>query len=266
MIKEKFSLVIPTYDEAKNIGNLCMHLLEILKGNDLNFEIIIVDDNSQDGTWQIVQELSRKENSIKVIRRTNERSLSSAVLCGWGYAGGDILGVIDGDFQHPPELIPKMIRRLLEDKETDIVIASRNVKGGGVSKWSLFRRFISCSGILISRFFLSHSLAQVKDSMSGYFILRREVIDGKLLTPVGYKILLEVLVKGNYKKIEEIPYVFQERRIGGSKADLRQYLTSLRHILSLSIQTRQINNVIKYIVILFAILILFSWILFIIGK
>jgi dolichol-phosphate mannosyltransferase len=219
--------------------------LEVLAKTNIDFEIIIVDDNSPDGTFQIAKAMAEKESAIKAIIRREEKDLGSAVVTGWNAAKGEILGVIDGDFQHPPELIPIMLKKISEDKELDIVIASRNVKGGGVSRWSIWRRFTSCLGTSISHFFLPDILKRIEDPLSGYFILRRKVIQNKLLTPIGYKILLEVLAKGNYKKVEEIPYVFQERKRGGSKAGLRQYLASLVHVWRLSIQTSQIKKIIR---------------------
>ena len=243
---ERLSLVIPTYNEAKNIKEICARLLEILTKQSIDFEIIIVDDDSNDGTWQIAKSLSEEKKSIKLIRRTEPRDLSAAVVAGWTPAEGNILGVIDGDLQHPPEVLTSMINKMLDDKDIDIVVASRNVMGGGVSRWSLWRRFVSWSATLISAFFLPGLLAKIKDPMSGYFILRRRVIEGKALAPVGYKILLGVLGKGNYKKVVEVPYVFNERKKGGSKAGLKQYLVSLIYILRLSFQTGEIYRVAKY--------------------
>lgn len=248
-MKDRLSLVIPTYNEAETIEKLCYLLIEALSKERIDFEIIIVDDDSPDGTWQIAQGLAARERVIKVIRRLGERGLGSAVVEGWRQAQGDILGVIDGDLQHPPELITTMMEKMLSCENADIIVASRHIKGGGVPKWSLLRRFISWLGALVSVFFLPRTLAKVKDPMSGYFILRRRVIQNKSLAPLGYKILLEVLAKGNYRKIFEIPYFFQERKDGASKADLKQYITSLMHMIRLSVQTGEIYRVITYLIV-----------------
>lgn len=245
-MKEKFSLVIPTYNEAENIEDLCAQTIKILSEHDIDFELIVVDDDSPDGTWQIVENLSKNNKAIKAILRKREKGLGSAVVRGWNEAAGEIFGVIDGDFQHPPEVIPYMIKALSRDKDLDIVVASRNVPGGGVSRWTLWRRFISWAGALVSAFFLPEILAKVRDPMSGYFILRKEVVQDKILTPMGYKILLEVLAKGNYKKVREFPYYFKERKSGGSKAGFRLYLATLAYICRLSVQTGEIYRVIKY--------------------
>jgi len=235
---QKFTLVIPTYNEAANIESLCSLLVETLSGNNVDFEVIVVDDNSPDQTWKIVQALAEKDRRINIIRRINKRGLATAVIEGWKNAKGDILGVMDGDLQQPPEAIPLLLNKLDEAEKTDIVVASRNIKGAMASKRSAWRKFVSWSGTFISNFLLPKLLAQVSDPMSGFFILRKEVIKNKVLTPLGYKILLEVLAKGAYRKVAEVPYVFVERKRGGSKAGIRQYLISFIYLLKLSFQSK----------------------------
>ena len=235
---QKLTLVIPTYNEAANIESLYSLLVEVLSKNNIDFEVIIVDDNSPDQTWKIAQLISEKDNRIRVIRRFDERGLATAVIAGWRNAKGDILGVMDGDLQQPPEAVPFLLNKLNEDTQIDIVVASRNIKGASVSRRSIWRRFVSVTGASISTFLLPKLLAQVSDPMSGFFILRKEVIKNKVLTPLGYKILLEVLAKGAYRKVAEVPYVFAERKRGGSKAGIRQYLTSFIYLLRLNIQSK----------------------------
>lgn len=253
-MNDKLSLVIPTYNEKKNIESLCTRLSDILRGHYCQFEIIIVDDDSPDGTFRLAQSLAERNKSIKVINRIGKKDLSTAVVAGWCLAEGDILGVIDADFQHPPEILLSMIKEISSDKEVDIVIASRNVKGGGVSQYNIWRRLVSRTGIFISRILLPKTLAKVKDPMSGFFILRKTVIKDKVLSPTGYKILIEVLAKGNYNKILEVPYIFQERKEGGSKLNLKEYIKFLIHICKLSFQTKEIFYLIGYVtIVLFAI-------------
>lgn len=237
-MKKTLSLVIPTYNEANNIVPLCMQLQEVLVKTGITFEIIIVDDNSPDGTWKIASDLARQQEAVKVIRRMDKKGLATAVLAGWAQAEGEILGVIDGDLQHPPETMAQLLKKILEDQSADIVIASRYVTGGGISKWGPCRRFISRLSTLVSHICIPQPLKTVRDPMSGYFILRKKVLEGKSLTPIGYKILLEVLAKGAYAKAVEVPYIFQERIKGSSKAGLKQYLISLFHILKLSFEPR----------------------------
>ncbi|MFH1128108.1 MAG: glycosyltransferase [Candidatus Omnitrophota bacterium] len=248
-MKEKFSLVVPTYNEAKNIEKICLSLIKNLSENNINFEIIIVDDDSPDGTWQLAEELAKIERSLRVIRRTGQRDLSRAVIMGWQNALGSILGVIDADFQHPPEVLPIMVKKLMQKDGVDIAIASRYAKGGGISVWSISRKIISRLGTLISNFFLPGILTRVNDPMSGFFVLRKEVIENKILTPKGYKIILEVLAKGSYKNVIEVPFIFKEREAGGSKLSLKQYIKFLNHICRLSFETKEIFRVIKYILV-----------------
>lgn len=233
-MKTDFSLIIPTYNESQNIAFLCRRLRDILSSGALSFEIIVVDDDSPDKTWKVAEDLAKEDPRIKLIRRTGERGLSTAVLRGWAKAEGSILGVIDGDLQHPPEILLSMLAKINADIETDIVVASRHVRGGGVSRWSFIRRFISRTATFLSGILIPKIFKTVKDPMSGYFILRRSVIQGKELRPIGYKILLEVLVKGDYRKVTEVPYTFVERKRGGSKAGIRQYFISLMHFIRLS--------------------------------
>ncbi len=232
----KFSLVIPTYNEAANIESLCRLLVGVFLKNNIDFEVIIVDDNSPDHTWEIAQAIAAKDKRISVIRRVNEKGLATAVIRGWACARGDILGVMDGDLQQPPEAIPLLLNKLKEDALIDIVIASRNIKVAYVARRSAWRKLVSWLGISMSRHLLPKLLGQVNDPMSGFFILRKEVINNKVLTPWGYKILLEVLAKGNYRKVAEVPYIFAERKYGASKAGIRQYLLSFIYLLRLSIR------------------------------
>ncbi len=235
-MNEKFSLVIPTYNESGNIIDLCKRAADLLSAGGIDFEIIVVDDDSPDGTAEIVEKLCADNNAIKLLRRKNEKCLSTAVLAGWARATGDILGVIDGDMQHPPETLINLIKKLREEN-ADIVIASRNIEGGGVSKWSVWRRSVSWFGTLASYLLLPDIFFKVRDPMSGYFVMRRDVIAGVDLKPMGYKILIEVFAKGRYKKVLEVPYVFQERQHRESKAGIRQYIISLTHFIRLSAQT-----------------------------
>ncbi len=237
---QKFSIVIPTYNEAANIESLCSLLVEALSENDIDFEVIIVDDNSPDQTWRIAQAIAEKDSRISVIRRMHKKGLATAVIAGWESAKGDILGVMDADLQQPPETIPLLLSKLNEDTQVDVVVASRNIKGAMALRRSAWRSFVSWLGTFISILLLPKLLAQVSDPMSGFFILRKEVISNKALTPLGYKILLEVLAKGEYRKIAEVPYIFSKRKKGGSKAGLRQYLISFIYLLRLRMQSRKV--------------------------
>jgi len=158
--------------------------------------------------------------------REKKKGLASAILHGFMNASGDVLGVIDADLQHPPELLKEMAKKI--EDGYDIVIASRYVEGGGIEGWSFHRILISRVAILLAR-----PLTDVKDPMSGCFLLRREVIDGVNFNPTGYKLLLEILVKGNYERVAEVPYVFRERIYGQSKLGIGEIMRYIRLLLHL---------------------------------
>ena len=170
---------------------------------------------------------------LRVLRRMQERGLARAVISGWQAAQGEILAVMDGDLQHPPETLTRLIDAL-EKQGGDIAVASRHVRGGGVSEWNIVRRGISWGATLAAAWMLPGTLATVRDPMSGYFALRRSVIEGCTLKPEGYKILLEVLGRGHYRAVVEVPYVFIERQQGHSKLGPRQYREFLAHLIRLS--------------------------------
>jgi len=223
------SLVIPTFNESENIEaliELLSRLLDqVLPGN---YELIVVDDDSPDYTWKIAQELVSQYPQVRVMRRQQERGLSTAVIRGWQVARGEVLGVIDGDLQHPPEVLLQLIAETQQG--ADLATASRHVEGGGVSSWSVVRRFLSRGAQLVGLVILPGVVGRVSDPMSGYFLVRRSAIAGKTLSPVGYKILIEVLGRGNIGRVAEVGYVFQERQGGESKVTWKQYVDYLRHL------------------------------------
>jgi len=219
----KISIVIPTYNEAENIKKIIPMIDSALKG--YNYEIVVVDDNSPDGTAKVAEKLT-EQYPVRVLVREKKKGLASAILHGFANASGDILGVIDADLQHPPELLDEMVRRI--EDGYDIVVACRYAKGGGVEHWSFHRSLISKVATILAK-----PLTKVKDPMSGYFLLRRKVIEGIHLKPFGYKLLLEILVRGNYSKTTEVPYVFRTRGIGTSKMGWREiveYIYQLVHL------------------------------------
>ncbi|MCE4615308.1 MAG: glycosyltransferase family 2 protein [Desulfurococcales archaeon] len=226
------SVVIPTYNEKENIKLLLPRIIEVLEDYSCkDFEIIIVDDNSPDGTSDIVKELSNEDNRIKLIVRTNEKGLATAVKEGLKQATRKYVIVMDADFQHPPELIPELYQTALEGY--DIVVASRYIRGGGVEGWSVIRLLASKAGCLIARM-LVRGARGVRDNMSGYFIVRKSSIDIDRLNPRGYKILLEILGRHRDIKITEIPYIFKNRLAGESKISTNTLVNFLVHIFNVS--------------------------------
>jgi dolichol-phosphate mannosyltransferase len=217
------SIIIPTYNEKENIGILIDTIHKVLKG--YNYELIVVDDNSPDGTAKIAEELS-KLYPIRVLKRSGKLGLASAILDGFQHSRGKILGVIDADLQHPPEYIKNFIYSVSNGH--DIAVGSRYAKGGSIDGWSAFRKAVSRGAIA-----LSMPLTNVMDPVSGYFFIKKKVIENTELNPIGYKILLEILVKGSYNKVQEIPYTFKLRENGKSKLGIGEYINYTRHLYGL---------------------------------
>lgn len=226
------SLAIPTYQESHNIETLISKLSYLLDPVlPEQYELIVVDDDSPDRTWEIALSLIPQYPQLRVMRRTEERGLSTAVVRGWQAARGEVLGAIDADLQHPPEILLKLWAEIA--RGADLAVASRHIEDGGVSEWSILRRFLSRGAQVLGLIILPGVVGRVSDPMSGYFMLRRDAIADKPLNPVGYKILLEVLGRGNIRWIGEVGYVFQERQEGESKVTLKQYVEYLQHLLRL---------------------------------
>ena len=225
----KFSLVIPTYNEAGGIERLIRALDGVFQANDLDGEIIIVDDNSPDGTGAIVDRLSQ-DFPVRCLHRPGKMGLSSGVIDGWKFARPDseALGAIDGDFSHDISILPRMVRAL--QSGYGLAIGSRYVKGGGIANWPMKRIVTSKIACM-----LAAPLTPLKDITSGYLLVRREALEGVELDPIGFKIGLEVIAKGHYGKAIEIPYVFTDRVAGESKLNEKEifnYLKQLRKLYS----------------------------------
>jgi dolichol-phosphate mannosyltransferase len=232
----ELSLVIPTYNESKNVGELIAVLTELLEpilaGK---YELIVVDDDSPDRTWEIALGLVPRFPSVRVMRRVGERGLSTAVIRGWQAARGEVLAVIDADLQHPPEVTVQLLAEIA--RGATLAVGSRNVEGGGVSDWSVSRRILSRGAQLLGLLILPSVLGRVSDPMSGYFMVRRSALAGVTLDPLGYKILIEVIARGRIERVSEVGYVFRERVSGDSKVTWRLYVAYLRHLARLRLST-----------------------------
>jgi dolichol-phosphate mannosyltransferase len=236
-----FSLVIPTYKEAANINKIVEILSNLLdEGLNGDYELIVVDDDSPDGTWEVAQSLMQEYPNLRVMRRQQERGLSSAVVRGWQVARGRVLGVIDGDLQHPPHVLLRLLNAV--DDGADLAVASRHLEDGGVSSWSFIRRFLSRGAQLLGLIILPGVLGRVSDPMSGYFLVRRSAIANATLNPIGYKILLEVIGRGKIRKIAEVGYVFCERQEGESKVTWKQYIDYIHHLILLRVSTGRLKR------------------------
>lgn len=230
------SLVVPTYNEGKNIIPLIEALVEILDRVIADrYELIVVDDDSPDRTWEIAQSLQENYPQLQVLRRTEERGLATAVIRGWQAAQGEILGVIDGDLQHPPETLIDIYSAV--SKGADLAVASRYIHGASVGSWSGIRQFLSRGAVSLALWILPEIASRLSDPMSGYFLVRRSAIVDCELSPIGYKILLEVMGRGQIDRVAEIPYTFLERQEGSSKVTWRQYEQFIRHLIRLRFAT-----------------------------
>lgn len=222
------SIIIPTFNEKNNVRLIAARIIDILNRENCLYEIVFVDDSTDD-TPAILQNLCDECSCIRYIHREKERGLASAVVKGFYHSQGTQIIVMDADLQHPPELIPLILRRL---SQADIVIPSRFVPGGSDGGLTIFRKLVS--GIARGIGCISiKKLRPISDSTSGYFAMKRSVIRGADLDPIGWKILIEVLVKGKYRTVHEIPYSFVAREVGESKMSIKEQCNYLRHIVRL---------------------------------
>jgi dolichol-phosphate mannosyltransferase len=214
-LHKKFALIVPTLNEAGNIESLLISVQDVLEPLDLTYQIIVVDDGSSDGTPEIVTRYAEQDQRVRVLSRRNERGLAGAVIHGWNHSDAELLGVIDADLQHPPDLLPALLGAMAEGH--DVAIASRYCAKDGVRGWNPLRVAISRASTWAT-VPLQRKGLRVKDPMSGFFIVRREAIDGLSFEAKGFKLLLEILVRARIRSAREIPFRFGRRRAGKSKA------------------------------------------------
>lgn len=219
------SIVVPTYKEADNIALLAREIDAALKPLDIAWELVVVDDDSGDGIDAACERLVAEGIPMRLIVRTDERDLSTAVLHGFDHAQGDILVAMDADLSHPPSALPEIYRQLTTG--ADFAIGSRFVAGGNIAKdWPLWRWMVSRATAL-----LAAPITRISDPMSGYFAIRRDCYERAApLCPIGYKIALELIAKCPINRVAEVPIFFNDRRFGKSKANLKQGLLFLRHL------------------------------------
>jgi dolichol-phosphate mannosyltransferase len=224
------SVVIPTYNERDNIVKLIPALHEALSEAGVSYEVVVVDDNSPDGTAEVARSLSSRYN-VRVLVRPGKLGLASAILDGVRASRGRYVAVMDADLQHPPEVLPRLVEMVREG--CDVVIGSRYVRGGATPGWSPIRRLVSWGANTIARLLLPR-VRGVRDAMSGYFVFRREVIEGVELNLRGFKFLLELLVKGRFSRVCEYPIVFRPRVWGESKLGVGEVVNYVLHVLDLA--------------------------------
>jgi dolichol-phosphate mannosyltransferase len=235
----RFSLVLPTYNEAANIERTVHSLEDVLSAAKLtDYEIVIVDDDSPDGTGALADSLAAASaGRVRSVRRKGERGLATAVVAGWKNTNAPVLAAMDADGQHPSEVIPRLLEAL--ERGADVAVASRYTAGGDIPRWNVVRRLGSKFATLLVRLALPAGVRHIRDPLSGCFALRREVIEGVELKPLGFKILLEVLIRGRVRRLEEVPYVFAPRGAGKSKLGARVAILDAIQLLRSSWQSRR---------------------------
>lgn len=223
------TVIIPTFKEEANIGRIISEVDAVFKQHAIKGEILVVDDNSPDGTIAIVNEQKKTHPNLNLVVRPSDHGLSQSVVDGFVHASSDIFLVMDADLSHPPTLIPEMLAEIRAGN--DLVIGSRYMEGGGIKKWPLKRRGISIGATFLGRLLFP----DVSDPVSGFFAVRKSVVAGAPLKPRGYKILLEVMGKGTWQKDKEIPFEFVDREIGSSKLKLKTIVEYAQQVVNIAI-------------------------------
>ena len=231
------SLVVPTLNERENIADFLAAVRQtldaVLPGA---YEVIVVDDDSPDRTWEIAAELGAGFPELRVVRRRNEGGLAVAVIRGWQVARGALVGTINADFQHPPDVLARLLERT---EGADLIVATRHGDGGGLGDWGWTRRITSWGAAQIGRMVLPEVYARVSDPLSGCYLVRRAAIQGVELKPLGYKSLMEILVRGEIGAVHECGYEMRKRVRGQSKVHALHPVQYLRHVFRLRAAARE---------------------------
>jgi dolichol-phosphate mannosyltransferase len=215
---EKLALVIPTLCEAENIGRMLDRVRFVLEPLHIPYEILVVDDDSPDGTGATVSRIAREDPRVRLLVRKGERGLSGAILYGWQHTDATVLGVMDADLQHPPELLPQLVFAMREGR--DLVIGSRYTPGGDLGQWNPIRRLLSAAAVWVT-LPLQRPRLRTMDPMSGFFMVRRRCLPEIDFQRSGFKLLLEILVRGHCESVKEVPFAFGLRYRGASKANFK---------------------------------------------
>jgi dolichol-phosphate mannosyltransferase len=210
--------VVPTLGEAGNLDLLLRKISAVLRCTEIPYEILVVDDDSCDGTEEVVSAIAVHDPRVRLFIRKGERGLSGAILHGWQRTDAAILGVMDADLQHPPELLPRLLAEIRNGH--DLAIGSRYAGGGRLGEWNPVRKLISTAAIWFT-WPLQRPWLRAKDPMSGYFLMRRHCVQNVMFQPAGFKLLLEILVRGHIQSVQEVPFTFGRRSHGCSKAGFR---------------------------------------------
>jgi dolichol-phosphate mannosyltransferase len=223
------TIVVPTYNERDRIAELTSTVFDTMQRAGIGFELVIVDDNSPDGTGKVADELATRY-PMRVVHRAGKLGLGTAVVAGFGAASAGVVGVMDADFSHPPGLLPAMVQ-VFRATDADVLVASRYIPGGSTPDWPFKRRLLSRVGCLLAR-----PLSPIRDAASGFFLIRRALAEDVRIQAGGFKICLELIVRSSARRLVEIPYRFDDRELGESKMSLREaagYLVQLRDLYAL---------------------------------
>ncbi|MDD5593561.1 MAG: polyprenol monophosphomannose synthase [Candidatus Margulisbacteria bacterium] len=227
MNKPELSVAIPTYNESKNIETIIIRVADVLAGAGIKGEIIIVDDSSPDGTADLATKMADKY-PVRVYIRTQRVGPGAAILDGISLAAAPVACVMDGDLSHPPEALVGMFK-LIKAGKALLVVGSRHIKGGGTSTWVWYRKFFSWGARMLGKL-----LTPVNDLTSGFFMFDKKIMEGVDINPIGCKVGLELMVKGNHQgKVVEFPIVFAERAAGESKMGWRETRQYIEHLFAL---------------------------------
>ena len=237
------SIIIPTYNEAESVPELLSRIHNMVKR--FSYEVIIVDDSSSDETGKVaLNQAMYYHYPVKLVSRPYKQGLATAVVRGCKEATGNIIVVMDADLQHDTATLDRLLAETLTN---DIVIASRYVDTGKIERWSIKRQITSDGARTLAKI-LFPKIKNISDPMSGFFAFNRKVIDGVKLRPRGFKILLEILVRGKYNSVKEIPFTFQKRKYGKSNLNFKEYLNYLHHLFRLTKDT-ELSSMIKFAIV-----------------
>ncbi|QOR95131.1 polyprenol monophosphomannose synthase [Thermosphaera chiliense] len=226
----KITIVLPTYNEAENLPLIVEELGKVMETLECEWEIIVVDDNSPDGTAEVAKKLASKY-PVRVVVRQGRMGLTSAIHTGMKNAQGDLIIVMDADLQHPPSTIPSLVQK---SSECDIVIASRYVKGGKTIGFPFFRRLTSHGAIILTRMLIGKA-RKVKDPVSGFFLVKKNAVENwEPVEPFGYKALTEILAASGEARVCEVPFEFKARMKGSSKLSFKIILAHVKTLLKLN--------------------------------
>lgn len=217
------SVVVPTYNEADNIKIIVPRICQTLGQAGIQGEVIVVDDDSPDGTGSAAESLA-SEYPVRVLVRRGSRGLATAVMAGFEMSTAGVCVVMDADGSHPVEKLPDLIQPLLEDR-ADIAVGSRRIEGGASEHWPWHRRMVSKAAS-----WMTAGLSKLTDPTSGFMAVKRDLLQDLKLDPVGWKIVLEVAVKADSARLLEVPIVFKNRELGESKLGFGQQLDYVRHL------------------------------------